>query len=444
MLVACGALVLWFTLAAFMNRPARPAGKAVELVVISPHWEGIKYEFANAFEARWNREHPEQAVRIVWRDVGGTSQIVRVLENDYEKTPGGVGIDILFGGGTTPYEKLKELGILERVALPADVLERLPKEVAGVPLYDSEWCYFGAAISGFGIVYNRKVLEFLRLPAPRTWQDMANSRYIDWVASGDPTKSGSVHMLYEIILQAYGFERGYATMCAIAGNVRAFDEGGNATPRAVGLGDAALGGAIDFYAWEQVDAFGRECVDFILPSGLTVVNADPIAVLKGAPHRDIAGAFILFVLSEAGQKLWYLKKGAPGGPTLYGLNRLPVLKELYGLGLPTAVAGNPFEFRAGFRYDPQKGSLRWRITNDLFKATIMDVHAALRAAWRIVGPSGDARLLAEFGRPPVSEERLLELAAGPWNSASARAEYMAEWTRFAHAKFERLVAGAWQ
>lgn len=440
-LVICGVFVLWFTVAAFMNRAPEPEQVGEELVIVSPHWEGIRYEFGRAFEKKWNTEHPERKVRIVWQDVGGgTSTIVRVLESEYKRPGegGGIGRDIIFGGGTTPYEALKEKGILDRIAVPSGTLSEIPKEVAGIPTYDRDGYYFGAALSGFGIVYNRKVLERLDLSEPRTWEDMANARYMDWVASGDPTQSGSVHMFYEIILQAYGFERGYAMICGIAGNVRAFDEGGNATPRAVGMGEAALGGAIDFYAWEQVAQYGRENVNFVLPEGLTVVNADPIGILKGAPHRDIAGAFVLFVLSEEGQKLWYLKKGAAGGPALYGLNRFPVLARLYNQELPTAVSGNPFNFKAGFRFDPDKGGRRWNLFNDLFQATIMDVHDDLRAAWRIVGPSGDAKVLAEYGRPPVSEDALFDFDRKR-RDAKRREKYMREWRAFAQGKFRSLA-----
>lgn len=437
-LALCGIFVLWFTAAAFLNRPSRETAAVYELVVVSPHWEGIRYEFGRAFAERWLKEHPDEPVKLVWRDVGGTSQIIRYVESQFQATPEGIGVDVVFGGGTTPYEKLKDQGYLEVFTPPLHILNEIPSHLAGIPLYDPERYYFGAAISGFGIVYNKSVLDYLDLPYPETWEDLANPRYMDWVASGDPTKSGSVHMLYEIILQAYGFEKGYATICGMAGNVRAFDEGGNATPRAVGLGDAALGGAIDFYAWEQVAAHGESRIGFVMPRGLTVVNADPIAILKGAPNREVAGAFLRFVLSEEGQKLWYVKKGSPGGPQIYGLNRFPVMEKLYGMGLPTAVTGNPFDFKPGFTYNVYKGSHRWRVLNDFIRATIMDVHGPLRDAWRLAGPSGDEDLCRDFGKPPVDEETLMNMASGPWNSPVTRAKYISEWTRAAEHKFRAM------
>ncbi len=49
------------------------------LVIISPHNEAIRYEFEHAF-SRWHREHYGRAVKIDWRSIGGTTEIMRYLE----------------------------------------------------------------------------------------------------------------------------------------------------------------------------------------------------------------------------------------------------------------------------------------------------------------------------------------------------------------------------
>ncbi|MBN1809279.1 MAG: extracellular solute-binding protein [Planctomycetes bacterium] len=421
--------------------PEAVPGGAAQLAVISPHWEGIRYEFEHAFEQHWNGTHPENPVDLTWLSPGGTSQIVRFIESEFTKNPDGIGVDVIFGGGVAPYEYFKEKGFFERIVLPQDTMAQIPPVIGGVRMYDIEHRWFGAAISGFGIVCNHRVLQIINRSAPRTWEDLANPIYMDWIASGDPRSSGSVHMLYEVILQAYEFEKGYQILCGMAGNIRAFDEGGNATPRAVGMGEAAAGGSIDFYAAEQVDAYGPQNIGFSMPRDLSVLSADPIAVLKGAPNHEHATAFVQFVMSEEGQKLWYVTKGKPGGPVMFGLNRYPVLKNLYDAGLPTAVSGNPYEFRTELRFDADKSSARWRILNDLLKATIFDVHSELRSAWRIVGPAGDTDLLKKFGECPVKEEDLAELARTKWRNPATRAAVMTEWTLFAKEKFRTIRKG---
>ena len=62
--------------------------------------------------------------------------------------------------------------------------------IGGLPLYDQkndppQW--FGTALSSFGIVYNRDVLQHLELPEPRTWSDLRDPRYRGWIVLADPT-----------------------------------------------------------------------------------------------------------------------------------------------------------------------------------------------------------------------------------------------------------------
>lgn len=52
------------------------------LVIISPHNEAIRYEFAKGF-SRWHRRHFGTPVRIDWRNIGGTTEIMRYLASEY-------------------------------------------------------------------------------------------------------------------------------------------------------------------------------------------------------------------------------------------------------------------------------------------------------------------------------------------------------------------------
>ena len=51
------------------------------LVVITPHNEAIRHEFAAAF-SRWHYEKFGQPVKVDWRNIGGTSEIVRYLKSE--------------------------------------------------------------------------------------------------------------------------------------------------------------------------------------------------------------------------------------------------------------------------------------------------------------------------------------------------------------------------
>ncbi len=413
-------------------------GPDVVIHILSPHWEGIRHEFDRGF-AEYYREKTGDEAAIEWIDQGGTSDIVRYIKNEFERSPGGIEADLFFGGGVESYIDFAGKGLLEPYRLPAKLIRGLPRSLAGIPVYDKEHRWYGTCFSGFGIVYNTEVSRRMKFPPVSEWEDLANPRLKGWVASGDSRSSGSVHMMYEIILQAYGFEKGYGVICRMAGNVRAFNQGGSSVPRDVGLAEVYCGPSIDFYAWEQVATHGHENVGYAMPKGLTVIGADPVAILKGAPQLSAAKHFVDFVMSESGQKLWYLKKGAEGGPRKFSLNRMPVRRSLYTADAETGVRYSPYDWEGGFTYDAAKASRRWVIINDLFKASIYDVHPELKAAWSALDAATlppDA--LREFERSPASEEELELLARGGYDS-KRRNESMALWTVAAREKFRKVI-----
>src|SRR5438552_7066319 len=77
------------------------AGAADRLVLLSPHWEGIKNEFERAFKEQYLLETGRN-VDLEWIDAGGTSEALRFLRSEFRNKPEGVDIDIFFGGGLEP------------------------------------------------------------------------------------------------------------------------------------------------------------------------------------------------------------------------------------------------------------------------------------------------------------------------------------------------------
>lgn len=58
-------------------RPGDPT-----LVIISPHNEAIRYEFEQGF-SRWHEKHYGRPVQVDWRNIGGTTEIIRYLASEY-------------------------------------------------------------------------------------------------------------------------------------------------------------------------------------------------------------------------------------------------------------------------------------------------------------------------------------------------------------------------
>lgn len=409
------------------------------LQVISPHWEGIRDEFGAAFERHY-LEETGRSIKVVWRDMGGTADDLRFIKSAFADRPEGIDVDIFFGGGVYPYRQLKDLGLLEMYEAPEEILSGIPQDLKGVPLYDAEHYWYGTAISGFGIIYNREILEEIGAQEPATWEDLAAPGLFGWVGAGDPRHSGVVHMMYEIILQAYGWQRGWQVITAMVANTQNIATSSNDIPLAIANGQAAVGTAIDFYGWNQMELAGRERIGFVMPAGLTVINPDSIGILKGAPNLPAAKAFVDFVLSEAGQKIWYLRPGCEGGPEMTNLFRMPVRADLYErFSADSSVAMNPFEEDAGFDIDSQLSVTRYSAIGDLVGAVLVDCHEELVAAWKKAVEAGRTEdVLAELAVPPVTEDELTRLAQEELGDPISRNSIVAQWVKSARAKCERL------
>jgi len=410
---------------------------ADKLVLISPHWEGIRYEFERAFKASYQRE-TGRSVELDWLDVGGSSEVLRYIESEFKNKPKGIDIDILFGGGYDPYLALKKARLLEAYPLPKRLLDKIPPRLTGVPLYDPDYTWYGATLAGFGIVYNKVVLGLTRLPVLKTWEDLATPRAFGWVGSSDPRKSGSVHMVYEIILQAYGWEKGWKIITGMSANVRGFSNSASQVPKDVAIGEVAYGLAIDFYAWAQAKEAGANKIGFVMPDNLTIITPDAIAILKGAPNPEVAKAFLRFVMSEEGQKLWLLVEKAPGGPQRFQLNRFSVLPSLYNLPQQTtAVELNPFAWRSDFAFDAKLSAERWSIVNDLVGTLVIDQKHLLTRAWKEAIDSGSLsdREWQRLATMPISGEEALTFAKTKWKDPEFRNQKINEWIHFARSKY---------
>lgn len=398
-----------------------------KLVLVSPHWEGIQREFEWAFQ-NYYRKRAKRTVTLQWLDIGGTMAILRYIRTNFSRSPQSIGVDIFWGGGVDPYFQLKREKLLQPVKLPSELLRKLPKRVAGVPLYDPEGFWFGAAVSGFGIMFNKAVLRTLKIKHPRTWEDLADPKLFNWVAMPDPRRSGSAHMMCEIILQAYGWDKGWDVLAKIFANAKRVAPGSDEPVTDVANGEIAAAPSIDFYAWAKIAEAGEELLGFVYPPKLTFINPDAIAILKGAPNRQVAQVFIEFVLSEEGQKLWLLPRGAPGGPKQFTLARMSVLPHLYEqLKVQSVIKVNPFRFKPGFRYDSHKGDRRIDVLNGLLGAFLIIPHKELKAYWQRAINNGRKVTF----RPPVSEEEIMRLADKWATDRKLAVQKESEWSRLA-------------
>lgn len=365
----------------------------------------------------------------------------------------GCGLDVFFGGGSYDFIRQSEAGSLVSFDLLGDHPDwfdedSLPQSFAGEPYWDEEGRWFGAVLSTFGIIYNLDGLQRVGYEGtPQAWRDLADPRFYGEVALADPTKSGSITKAFEMIVQQEmqdlekqllargvdpstaeeqaireGWANGMELILMIAANARYFTDSSTKPPLDVSQGDCIVGMSIDFYGRQQAEfnqiRSGSERFEYVAPKGGTTVSVDPIGLFRGAPNREYAEAFIEFVLSTEGQRLWNFEPGSPGGPVQYALRRAPARKEIYSrefLEYRSDPGVNDYESAGEFIYRPEWTASLFSPLRYIIRVTMIDPHLELTRAWKAII---EAREAGRHDQADAALKILTDLSAITYDQAS--------------------------
>jgi len=198
-----------------------PETAKAKLNIISPHSKDIKDNFDKAFKDYY-KEKTGETIHINWLDQGGTSDDLRFIQSQFSKFPEKINIDLFWGGGIAPHLELKSKDLLSPMAIDSAVMNQIPSDLNGLPLYDKEFCWYGSCLSGFGIIYNKMVLNTMKIPEPKEWIDLTDKKFFDWISLPEIRHSGSIEMMFQIIINSYGWEKGWEVLTLISGNTKRF------------------------------------------------------------------------------------------------------------------------------------------------------------------------------------------------------------------------------
>jgi len=334
--------------------PARAQTKEVVVLTSFPK------ELFEAYKQAFEKAHP--GVRVIVKQQQTNAAVTYLRETRARPEA-----DIFWVSAVDAFQLLKSEGLLDKIALPQDLMARIPPRIGSFPLHDPDGYYWGFAVSGYGLMWNTRYLALHKLPAPREWTDLADPRYHGHLIISAPSRSGTTHLTIEVILQAYGWEKGWALLTQMGGNMGSITERSFGVPEAVISGQYGIGVVIDFFGLSAI-ASGHP-VDFAYPSLTSVVPAS-VAVVKGGPNPDNARAFVQYLLGDEGQARLFSPE----------IGRLPVVPTLYARA-PKSYP-NPFTMKlGGVVFDDKLSSSRRNVVNALFDQVITFRHAELRGAW---------------------------------------------------------------
>ncbi len=390
----------------------------------------IEGEYVASFQNHWTRQLGRSWSNEVQTSFANprlgeaASATAREARAAFLASEVGCGIDLFFGGGTYDFVRQADAGRI----VDSGVIARhpewfndavIPREYAGEEYWDPHGRWIGTVLSSYGMIYNRDSLERLGIDGPPDeWSDMQDPRLIGEVALADPTKSGSIAKAFETMIQQKmqrrltvllaagadvtapetehravreGWLDGLRHIQLTGANARYFTDTSQKPPIDVAAGNCAIGLCIDFYGRQQEEAVrrrsGGEHIGYASPRGGTVSSVDPIAIMRGAPNREAAIAFIEYVLSMEGQKLWNFRPGTPEGPERFALRRLPLRRDFYTdefLAHRSDPEAHPYEEQEQLIYRAAWTGGVFREMSFVIRVMCLDTHRELTRAWRAI------------------------------------------------------------
>lgn len=396
-------------------------------------------DVTDPIKAAFERANPGYALEVQNRNTNaGVKYIAETRANNQ--------VDLFWASAPDAFSALKSDTLLQAYTPKA---EGIPKTVGAFPINDPDGFYSGFAASGYGIMWNTRYARANKLPDPKEWEDLAKPVYFDHVSMAAPSRSGTTHLTLETILQGEGWERGWRTMKAMAGNFRQVTERSFGVPEAVNSGQVGVGIVIDFFAFSaQASGFP---VKFVYPTVTTIVPAN-VAVVANAPNRAGAEAFVEFLVSPTGQEVLLEPS----------IRRLPINPATYAKA--PADYPNPFKdtsLGARVKFDVAVSDKRTDVVDTLFDQTITFQLDALKAATKAIAAGEaanagktDARAAALITEArdlvaamPIAEaEAVSPEIAGAFTGAKQKGARQSEleraWAAFASERYARARAKA--
>ena len=247
-------------------------------------------------------------------------------------------VDIFWGGESALFEKLADQKLLQKVEISREAWESIPVSIGKpkpIPLKDKDGYWVGTALEPYGLVYNPKRLQRLSVAPLKDWDDLLNPKLKGEVAQCAPTRSSSSNATYEVMLSLHGEDRGWEWLRKLAANTGHFTARSRDVPTVVAKGEFAAGFAVPSYMAFEEKLAGFD-IKYVAPRN-AFVTPEPMAILAGARNPKAARAFIEFLLTERGQRV-FMERGL-----------FPVTPKYKVQGAPGSTAEMAVEFTGGVR-----------------------------------------------------------------------------------------------
>lgn len=104
------------------------------------------------------------------------------------------------------------------------------------------------------IIVNKTILERENLPVPKTYEDLLNPVYKNYIAMPDPKSSGTGFFFLKSLINTMGEEEAFEYIDKLAVNVKQFTESGSGPVKLLIQGEIAIGLGLTFQAVNELNS----------------------------------------------------------------------------------------------------------------------------------------------------------------------------------------------
>lgn len=232
----------------------------------------------------FKKAHPDIEVRIV-RDSTGIVTAKLLAEKDNPQA------DVVWGTAATSLMLCDQAGMVEPYA-PKGLDKVRPKmRDANDPPH---WVGIKAWMTGFCV--NTIESEALKLPTPKSLEDLLNPLYNGHLAMPNPASSGTGFLTVSAILQTMGEEKGWAYLDKLHANIARYTHSGSKPCKLAGAGEVAIGISFAYRGFMQKKK--GEPVVTVFPAEGSGWDVEANCLIKKATIKPAAKTFLDWAISE--------------------------------------------------------------------------------------------------------------------------------------------------
>lgn len=271
----------WPILASLPLLLAACGGSKNVVVVYSPHGQEVLGDYERLFEAA----HPD--VDLQWLDMGSKEVHTRIAAEKARPA-----CDVWWGGPHTFFQQAAKEGLLEPYQ---------PHWSGGIPegMKDAEGRWYATHRSPLVILFNNTTLD--EQSAPQTWDALLDSAWAGKLVIRKPQESGTMRtFLAAMILRQPDEVAGLEWLRKLHAATAAYPE----SPTL--LFDHLKKNPERVSVWLMPDVIMQRNLNgypfgYVVPPQTPVI-AEGIAIVKGAPHPELARQFFEFVTTKEALK----------------------------------------------------------------------------------------------------------------------------------------------